>query len=135
MQRQKEIKKLGLIRRLQSDLIDDDAAQEKYLGDEINEKFKRKFQEKVSYEEEAFVRLPDTKKDKFYMKQMIRNNSRKNQLEEDFKEVQMVKQLFDQENEMEHKMLHDKRKGQFSKKTNQQHDNTKSKKTKKISKQ
>jgi hypothetical protein len=36
MQRQKEIKKLGLIRRLQSDLIDNEAAQEKYLGDEIN---------------------------------------------------------------------------------------------------
>lgn len=69
------------------------------------------------------------------MKQMIRNNARKNQLEEDFKEVQMVKQLFDQENEMEHKMLHDKRKGKFSKNTDQQHDKTKTNKTKKISKQ
>jgi hypothetical protein len=29
------------------------------------------------------------------MKQMIRNSARKNQLDEDFKEVQMVRQLFD----------------------------------------
>jgi len=29
------------------------------------------------------------------MKQMIRNSTRKNQLDEDFKEVQMVRQLFD----------------------------------------
>lgn len=29
---------------------------------------------------------------------MIRNSMRKNQLEEDFKEVQMVRKLFDQEN-------------------------------------
>jgi hypothetical protein len=44
MERQKEIRKIGLIRRLQSDLIDDDRAQERFLGDEINERFKRKFQ-------------------------------------------------------------------------------------------
>lgn len=44
MQRQKDVRKLGLIRRLQSDLIDDDRADEKYVGDEINERFKRKFQ-------------------------------------------------------------------------------------------
>ncbi len=29
---------------------------------------------------------------------MIRNSMRKNQLEEDFKEVQMVRKLFDEEN-------------------------------------
>lgn len=44
MERQKEIRKLNLIRRLQSDLIQDDRAQERFLGDELNEKFKRKFQ-------------------------------------------------------------------------------------------
>jgi hypothetical protein len=31
------------------------------------------------------IRLPDSKKEKFYKKQMIRNSLRKNQLEEDFK--------------------------------------------------
>ena len=44
IERQKEIRKVGLIRRLQSDLIDDDRAQERFLGDELNERFKRKFQ-------------------------------------------------------------------------------------------
>lgn len=85
MERQKEIKKLNLIRRLQSDLIQDDRAEERFLGDEINERFKRKFQEKINYEEDAFVRVPDSKKDKFYMKQMIKNSMKKNQLDEDFK--------------------------------------------------
>ena len=31
------------------------------------------------------MRLPDSKKEKFYKKQMIKNSLRKNQLEEDFK--------------------------------------------------
>jgi hypothetical protein len=44
MDRQKEVRKLGLIRRLQSDLIQDDRAEEKFVGDELNERFKRKFQ-------------------------------------------------------------------------------------------
>ena len=44
LQRQKEIRKVGLIRRLQSDLIQDDRAEERFLGDELNERFKRKFQ-------------------------------------------------------------------------------------------
>ena len=44
------------------------------------------------------------------MKQMVRNSLRKNQLEDDLKEVQMVRQLFEGENQMENKILNDKRK-------------------------
>jgi hypothetical protein len=44
------------------------------------------------------IRLPKNKKEKFYIGQTIRNESRKNQLEEELKEVQMVKKLFDDEN-------------------------------------
>ena len=44
------------------------------------------------------------------MKQMVRNSLRKNQLEDDLKEVQMVRQLFEGENQMENKILNDKKK-------------------------
>ena len=43
------------------------------------------------------------------MKQVVRSSMRKNQLDEDFREVQMVRQLFENENKMEHKILSDKR--------------------------
>ena len=70
------------------------------------------------------------------MKQVVKNSMRKNQLEEDFKEVQMVRQLFENENKTEHKILSDKRQKEAKFKHQQKEKDTqKNGKTKHIKKQ
>lgn len=42
----------------------------------VAEKIKRKFREKTSIEEDNFVRLPESKKDKYWKKQLIQKHNK-----------------------------------------------------------
>lgn len=70
---QEQRRKAFLIRKFRGDLEDDEEAREVGVGNEIAQKIKRKFQDKISAEEENFMRMPETKKEKFWRKSLIRN--------------------------------------------------------------
>lgn len=58
------------------------------------EKIKRKFREKTSIEEDNFVRFPESKKDKYWKKQLIQRHHKTDELRDSFKEIEMVGKIF-----------------------------------------
>lgn len=91
---QEERRKAHLIRKYRDDLLDDDEAREQGVENELAEKIKKRFQEKTSIEEDNFVRFPDTKKDKYWKKQLIQRYNKTDHLKDTLKEVEMVGQIY-----------------------------------------
>lgn len=77
--------------------MDNEDAQERGVKDEITEKVKRKFKDKTLLEEENFMRLPETKKEKFWKKSLLRNQSRNNEMETDLAGLKQIGQIFEEE--------------------------------------
>lgn len=50
--------------------------------------------EKTSIEEQNFMRFPETKKDKFWKKNLIKQKERSNPLLDQLKDLQMIKEIF-----------------------------------------
>jgi len=84
---QEQRRKAFLVRKYRDDLMDDDDAREQGVDDVINEKIKRKFKEKTTLEEENFMRMPESKQEKFWRKSLIRNQSRNNHLQDELKDI------------------------------------------------
>jgi len=78
---QEQRRKAFLVRKYRDDLMDDDDAREQGVDDVINEKIKRKFKEKTTLEEENFMRMPESKQEKFWRK------SRNNHLQDELKDI------------------------------------------------
>ena len=75
---QEQRKKAHLIQKYRDDLEDDEEARERGVGSHLAEKIKQRFREKTAIEEDNFMRMPETKRDRFWKKSLIRDSERGN---------------------------------------------------------
>lgn len=95
--RQTDRKKAFLLRKFRGDIDSGDEAEERGILNEMDERMKKKFEEKTRLEEENFTRFGDSKKEKYWRKQMMKNQFRGNQLNDELKEVAMIRELVEEE--------------------------------------
>jgi hypothetical protein len=78
------------MRRFRGDIEEGDEAEERELFEGVDLRMKKRLEEKEKFEEENFMRLNETKQEKYWKKQMMKNRFR-NTMNDELNEIGLIR--------------------------------------------